>query len=201
MCFLHAVAFSKKLRWYEPTNVTTLKIQQYAVNACWKRLWQRALLSTFVSANGFQIQIWHRFPHFSSVIEDTTSGSREVPSNEDGGVSGWLALPAFLVLFDDRPFLDDLRLPVGVVPELLDRWTFLGLLLKDGEPTMVPLVVRLMAWRTVFEISFPIMLVNTVSRNSTSFTWFDGLILGLSRISLLPQLPHKIFLCSKVTQK
>ena len=105
-----------------------------------------------------------------SVIEDTTSGSREVPSNEDGGVSGWLALPAFLVLFDDRPFLDDLRLPVGVVPELLDRWTFLGLLLKDGEPTMVPLVVRLMAWRTVFEISFPIMLVNTVSRNSTSFT-------------------------------
>jgi hypothetical protein len=85
-----------------------------------------------------------------SVMEDTTSGSREIPSCEDGGVSGWLVLPAFFpALFDDRPFLEDLRLPFGVVPELLDLWTFLGLLLKDGEPTMVPLVVLLMTWKTI----------------------------------------------------
>jgi len=29
---LHAVAFSKKLRWFEPTKVNTLKTQTYAVN-------------------------------------------------------------------------------------------------------------------------------------------------------------------------
>ena len=104
-----------------------------------------------------------------SVIEDTTSGSREVPSNEDGGVSGWLALPAFLVLFDDRPFLDDLRLPVGVVPELLDRWTFLGFPLKDGEPTMVPLAVRLMTWREQFlELFFG--RDNAVPKNYKTFS-------------------------------
>jgi len=37
---LHAIAFSKKLRWFEPTKVITLKTQTLAVH--WKRLWQRS---------------------------------------------------------------------------------------------------------------------------------------------------------------
>jgi hypothetical protein len=42
MCLLHAVAFSKKLRWFEPTNVISLKTQPHAVNACGKRSLQRS---------------------------------------------------------------------------------------------------------------------------------------------------------------
>ncbi len=38
MRLLHAVAFSKKLSWFEPTNVITLKTQLHAVNARWKWL-------------------------------------------------------------------------------------------------------------------------------------------------------------------
>ena len=34
MCLLHVVAFSKKLRWFDQTKVTTLKMQLHAVNAC-----------------------------------------------------------------------------------------------------------------------------------------------------------------------
>jgi len=33
MRLLHAVAFSKKLRWLEPIKVITLKMQTHAVNA------------------------------------------------------------------------------------------------------------------------------------------------------------------------
>ena len=39
---LHAIAFSRKLRWFEPTKVISLKMQQHAVNARSKRVWQRA---------------------------------------------------------------------------------------------------------------------------------------------------------------
>jgi len=42
MRLLHAVAFSKKLPWFEPTNVISLKTQQHAVNACVKRSSQRS---------------------------------------------------------------------------------------------------------------------------------------------------------------
>ncbi len=37
MRLLHAVAFSKKLPWFESTNVISLKTQPHAVNACVKR--------------------------------------------------------------------------------------------------------------------------------------------------------------------
>jgi len=40
--FLHAIAFSKKLPWFEPTNVISLKMQLHAVNACVKRSLQRS---------------------------------------------------------------------------------------------------------------------------------------------------------------
>ena len=39
---LHAFAISKYLRWFEPIKAISLKTQQHAVNARWKRLWQRA---------------------------------------------------------------------------------------------------------------------------------------------------------------
>jgi hypothetical protein len=41
---LHAVAFSKQLPWFEPTNVGSLKTQPHAVNACVKRSSQRSLI-------------------------------------------------------------------------------------------------------------------------------------------------------------
>jgi len=41
---LHAVAFSKKLPCFEPTNVINLKTQLHTVNARWKRLWQHSLM-------------------------------------------------------------------------------------------------------------------------------------------------------------
>jgi len=54
MRLLHAVAFSKKLSWFEPTNVITLKTLSHAVNACVKRSSQRSFndwidLTQFVS--------------------------------------------------------------------------------------------------------------------------------------------------------
>jgi len=42
MRLLHAVAFSKKLRWLTQTKVITLKTQLHAVNACIKRSSQRS---------------------------------------------------------------------------------------------------------------------------------------------------------------
>ncbi len=42
MRLLHAVAFSKKLRWLTQTKVITLKTQLQAVNACVKRSSQRS---------------------------------------------------------------------------------------------------------------------------------------------------------------
>jgi hypothetical protein len=39
---LHAVDFSKKLRWLALTKVITLETQLYAVNARWKRVPQRS---------------------------------------------------------------------------------------------------------------------------------------------------------------
>ena len=41
VCFLHAFAFSMNLRWFESINVKT---QNHAVNACWKRNSQHALI-------------------------------------------------------------------------------------------------------------------------------------------------------------
>jgi len=43
MRILHAVAFSKYLRWLAKTKVITLKTQLHAVNARWKRLSQLSL--------------------------------------------------------------------------------------------------------------------------------------------------------------
>jgi len=45
MHLLHAVAFSKLLPWFQPTNVITLKTQLNAENACVKRSSQRSLRS------------------------------------------------------------------------------------------------------------------------------------------------------------
>jgi len=42
MRLLHAVAFSKKLRWLTQTKVITLKTKPHAVNACVKRSSQRS---------------------------------------------------------------------------------------------------------------------------------------------------------------
>jgi len=42
MRLLHVVAFSKKLPWYEPTKVISLKTQPHAENACAKRSSQRS---------------------------------------------------------------------------------------------------------------------------------------------------------------
>jgi len=39
----HAVVFSKKWRWLEPTKLITLKTQTHTVNARWKRLSQLSL--------------------------------------------------------------------------------------------------------------------------------------------------------------
>ncbi len=47
MRLLHAVAFSKKLPWFEPTNVISLKTQPRAVNACVKRSSQRSFMHLF----------------------------------------------------------------------------------------------------------------------------------------------------------
>ncbi len=49
MRLLHAVAFLKQLPWFEPTNVISLKMQPYAVNACVKRSSQRSLRTSFLS--------------------------------------------------------------------------------------------------------------------------------------------------------
>jgi len=43
MRLLHAVAFSKKLRWLAQTKVITSKTQPHAVNSRWKRVSQRSL--------------------------------------------------------------------------------------------------------------------------------------------------------------
>jgi len=40
---LHAVVFSNKLPWFEPTKLITLKTQTHAANARWKRLSQLSL--------------------------------------------------------------------------------------------------------------------------------------------------------------
>jgi len=45
MHLLHAVAFSKKLRWLAQIKVITLKTQLHAVNARWKRLSQLSLIN------------------------------------------------------------------------------------------------------------------------------------------------------------
>jgi len=45
--FWNLVAFSKKLPWFEPTNVISLKTQPHAVNACVKRSSQRSFKHNF----------------------------------------------------------------------------------------------------------------------------------------------------------
>ena len=44
-----AFAFSKKLRWFEPTKVIFLKAQQHAVNSRWKRVCNEHLDFSFLS--------------------------------------------------------------------------------------------------------------------------------------------------------
>ncbi len=41
------VAFSKYLLWFEPTNVTTLKMQLHAINAHWKPMSKRSFKANF----------------------------------------------------------------------------------------------------------------------------------------------------------
>jgi len=53
MLLLHAVAFSKKLPWFESTSVISLKTQPHAVNSCVKRLSQRS----FSEKNKFQLKL------------------------------------------------------------------------------------------------------------------------------------------------
>jgi len=52
MRLLHAVAFSKKLRWLAQTKVISLKTQLHAVNACVKRLSQLSF-KPFLKASRF----------------------------------------------------------------------------------------------------------------------------------------------------
>jgi len=54
---LHAFAFTKLLIWSAQTSVFTLKTQQHAVNACWKRQWQLSFIILFWLGLPFTVSI------------------------------------------------------------------------------------------------------------------------------------------------
>ncbi len=68
---LHAVAFSKKLRWLAQTKVITLKTQPHAVNACWKRVSQRSFTLTLSSSQGmFNLFFSNKKTDFNLLMSD-----------------------------------------------------------------------------------------------------------------------------------